>query len=502
LKPENDGQADATFCLSIDGFRVPVIQMVQYFKLGSWDRFILLLLLYGLLQAPFLLFSQDILVPEILWIRLGERLADGWRLYAQILDETAPIPAMVYALLAKLGLLDHHILRYLASFLVLMQALWFNQMAHRFQLVTERNYLIAFFYLIFSHLGPDCFSLSPVLMANTFVLFAFSRFFKILKDGASSDDAMVLGLLLGLSVLCYQPAVLFILPIYLSALFFTGLKPNQYLLILVAMLLPLGGVYTFFTVGGGESEFWTCFLSPFRIRFLMSLIGWELSLGLGGILLLVSLAGWAAANQNSRINFQRLGFTVFFFSVIMAFLTIFLGTVQSTDQLLFLVPHAAFFMAQFMLYTKGVLMQEIYSLLVCALLVSGFYGMVDVTFGKQILGHRLYLDNPPKGFTANFQNRDIMVLDNDFRFYKYNKPATRFFRYYLADINPNASQTFEGLIFWYQCLAENPPRLIYDPHMLIPALAVRMPEFGRCYRATFYPNLYEVIPGRKFGMQK
>jgi len=339
-------------------------------------------------------------------------------------------------------------------------------------------------------------------MANTFVLFAFSRFFKILKDGASSDDAMILGLLLGLAVLCYQPAVLFIFPLYLSALFFTGLKPNQYLLVLVAMLLPLGGVYAFFTVGGGESEFWTCFLAPFRIRFLMSLIGWDLSLGIGGILLLVSLAGWAAANQNSRVNFQRLGFTVFFFSLVMAFLTIFLGTVQSTDQLLFLVPHAAFFMAQFMLYTRGVLMQEIYSLLACALLISGFYGMVDVTFGKQILGHKMYLENPPKGFTANFRNRDILVLDNDFRFYKYNKPATRFLRYYLADIDPKQIQTFEGLIFWYQCLAENPPRLIYDPHLLIPALAVRMPEFGRCYRATFYPNLYEAIPGRDFGKSR
>jgi len=477
----------------------PAFIMVQYFKLGSWDRFILLLLLFGLLQIPFLLFSENILLPELLWIRLGERISEGWWLYAQTLDETAPIPAMVYAGLAKMGILNFHVLRYLAAFLVLMQALWLNRMVHRYQLVAERNYLLAFFYIVFSHLGPDCFSLSPVLMANTFLLFAISRFFKILKDGPGSEDSMVLGIWLGLGMLCYQPIALFILPVYLSALFFTGLKPNQYLLILAAMLLPMGGVYVIYMINSAETEFWTCFLAPFRLRFLLSLVGWEINLAIGGILLVVSLVGWAIANQNSRINFQRLSFTVFFFSLVISFLSIFLGTVQSTNQLIFLVPHAAFFMCQFMLCTRGILMQEVYSLLVGILFVSGFYGMADPTFGKQILGHNLFVENPPKGFTANFANQNILVLDNDFRFYKFNKPATRFFRYYLSDIEPGYSQTYEGLIFWYQCLSENPPRLIYDPNNLIPALAVRIPEFGKCYRATFYPHLYQAIPGKKFG---
>jgi hypothetical protein len=337
-------------------------------------------------------------------------------------------------------------------------------------------------------------------MANTFVLFALGRFFKILKEGQSNDDSMVLGFWLGLAGLCYQPAYLFIFPLYLSSIFFTNLRLNQYLILFVAMLLPLGFVYTFFLLGGGEAEFLTCFLAPFRLRFFMSFVGWDLILGMGGVLLLISLAGWAIANQNSRVNFQRLGFTVFFFNLVIAFLTIFTGSVQSTDQLIFLVPHAAFFMSQFMLFTKGFLMQEIYNLLVGILLVGGFYGMVDPGFGKQILGHRLFAEEPPKGFVANFKGQDILVLENDFRFYKYNKPATRFFKYYLSDLDPRLSQTHEGLIFWYECLAENPPQLIYDPHELIPALAVRIPEFGKCYKATFYPHLFQVIPNRRFGL--
>jgi len=473
--------------------------MVQYFKLGSWDRLIVLLLLYGLIHAPFLWFSQDIMVPELAWIRLGERLASGWRLYAQVLDETGPVPAMVYALIAKTGFLSFPVLRYLAAVVVLLQALWLNSMVHRYQLVSDRNYLVAFFYIVFAHLGPDCLSLSPVLMANFFVIFALGRFFKLLKEGQNNDDAMVLGFWLGLAGLCYTPAWYFILPLYLSSIFFSGLRLNQYLIILVAMLLPFGFVYTFFLLGGGETEFLTCFLSPFRFRFFTSFVGWDLILGMGGLLLLVSLAGWAVANQNSKVNFQRLGFTVFFFNLVIAFLTIFTGSVQSTDQLIFLIPLAAFFMCQFMLFTKGFLLQEIYSLLVGILLVGGFYGMADPGFGKKILGHRLFVEEPPKGFVANFKGKDILVLDNDFRFYKYNRPATRFFKFYLSDVDARLSQTHEGLIFWYQCLAENPPQLIYDPRELIPALAVRIPEFGRCYRATFYPHLFEAIPNQRFG---
>jgi hypothetical protein len=473
--------------------------MVHYFKLGSWDRFILLLLVFGLLQVPYHLFFQGALVPELYWIRLGERMAQGWRLYAQAQTDTGPFPALVYAGLARLGILDVATLRYLATALVLAQALWLNRMAHKYQLITDRHFLLAFFYLIFAHVGPDALSLSPVLMATTFVLFATGRFFAILKEGSGSDDTVVLGLWLGLAVACYQPAALFLFSFYTSALFFTGLRLNQYLQMLVAMLLPTAGVYVFFLVGGGEAEFWTCFLSPFRFKAIESFVGWDLTIGIGGLLVLISLAGWAVANQNSRVNFQRLGFTVFFFSLIMAVLSIVPGASRSTDQLLFLVPHAAFFATQFMLHTRGFLMQEVLGLVLVLVFAGIFFGMADANFGRQILGHRLLAEDPPKGFMANFTGRSILVLADDARFIKHNPVATRYLRFGIAPTEPGWSQTHEGLIFWYQCLAEDPPALIYDPQQQIPALAVRIPEFGRCYKASFYPHLYEAIPGRRFG---
>jgi hypothetical protein len=473
--------------------------MIQFFKLGSLDRFFLLLIFFGLIHGPFLWISDHIQVPELYWIRLGERLSQGWRLYAQALDETGPLPALIYAGLYRLGLADFHVFRIIGAAMVLLQALWLNQMVHRLQLISERNFLVAFFYLLLIHTGPDSVSLSPVLIANWFLLFATARFFKILKDGASSDDAMVLGLWMGLAFLSYQPSLLFLLPIYISSLLFTGLRPNQYLLMLVAALLPTAGVYAFFLVGGGEREFWTCFLAPINPVSKLNLVDWDLFLGFSVLLILIALTGWVVANQNSRVNFQRLGFTVFFFSLIAAAITLFFGTRLSTDRLIFLVPATSFFAAQFMVYTRGVLFQEILGLFCGILFLGGFYGMSDYSFGKQILGHRLFAEDPPKGFMANFLHRPILVLDEDARFIKYNSLATRFNRYYLSGLNRNLSQTHEGLIFWYQCLAEDAPALIYDPHQFIPQLVVRIPEFGRCYKSSFYPNLYEIRPGKKFG---
>lgn len=475
--------------------------MVQYFKLGSWDRLIILLILFGIMQAPFLLFGDEIQVPELLWITLGKRLADGWRLYAHIADDTGPMAALVYAGLAKLGLANFHTLRYAGSALILVQAFWLNQMARRYQLMNDRNFLVAFFYLIFCHLGPDSVTLSPVSMAITFIIAVYSRLFKMIKVGATSDDAIVLGLALGCAVLCYQPSIIFLIPCYASALFFSGLRINQYLIILVAMLLPVAGVYTFFHVGGGEQDFWRCFMAHFRVGFLISWTGWDLVAGLSGILILVSLAGWVAANRSSRVNFQQIGLSVFFFGLVAAALEIFPGTTQSTYLLLFLVPHAAVFAALFMQFSRSVLVQEIYSLLLIIIFMGGFYGMANPSFGKQILGHSLFVEEPPKGFVANFKNKPILLLSNDFRYYKYNPPATRFFKFYLSDLGKNDSQTIEGLMYWYHCLAENAPAVIYDPEGFVPPLAVRIPEFGKCYRASFYPHLYESLPGRRFGKQ-
>jgi hypothetical protein len=474
--------------------------MIQYFKLGSWDRLILLFVLFGLIQFPFLFLNNHLLLPELLWLRLGERLSSGWRLYAQAMDDTGPLSALVYAGIASIKGVDFHIFRYLGAILIVIQAFWLNQIAQRFQLITERNFLIAFFYVIFSQIGPDAATLSPTLMANTFIIAAYGRIFKLIRFGPDNNDVMYLGLVIGLATLCYQPSVILLFPFYLSALFFSGLRLNQYFIILVAVVVPIAAVYSFFVLGGGESEFWTCFLSPFRIRFLQSWVGWELILGYGGLMVLLSLLGWALANRSSRVNFQLLGYSVFFFGLVGSSFMVFFGTIQTTYQLCFLVPHVAFFMAQFVSFSKSVLVQEILVLFIVFIMVGGFFGMADPSFGKQIFNHQLFVGEPPKGFKVNFENKNLLLLSNDFRYYKYNKSATRFFKFYMSGLNENLSQTHEGLIFWYQCLEENPPELIYDPSGLVPALAVRIPEFGKCYRASFYPKLYEAIPGTRFGL--
>lgn len=475
--------------------------MVQFFKIASWDRLLFLTLLFGLMQAPFLFFGNTILVPELLWIRLGERLSDGWRLYAQVADETGPLPALVYAGLAKFHLADFQLFRYLGSILIFIQALWFNQLVQRYQLLNERNYLVAFFYLLFSHLGPDGVSFSPTLMANTFLIALFGRLFKIIKMGPSPDDAMYLGISLGLGVLCYQPLILFLLPVYLSALFFSGLRINHYFIIAVATLFPSVLVYGFYMVGGGQADFWFCFLAPIRIGYLISWVDWDIILGLGGFLFLLSLSGWFVANQYVKANFQQIGITVFFFGLIAAALLVFPGTIQSTYQLFFLVPFAAFFSAQFIQYSKSWLTQEIVVFLFLVLILGSFFGMSNPGFGRRIFGHQLFVNEPPMGFTANFKGRSLLLLSNEFDYYLYNPPATRFFKFYLSNIKPSDSQSIEGLIYWYQCLAEDPPKLIYDPNGLVPPLAVRIPEITHSYSASFYPSLY-IARVKKFGKAK
>jgi hypothetical protein len=476
--------------------------MIQFFKLGTWDRLVVLCILFALMQGPFLLFGDRIMVPELLWLRLGERLGSGWRLYVQAMDENGPLSALLYAGLARLRLDDFHIYRYLGSGLILAQAIWFNGLCNRYSLFNDRSYLVAFFYIVFSHLGPDGLSLTPALLATSFILLAYGRLFKLIKSGANAEDAMYMGFCLGLAFLFYQPALLFVIPFLVGALFFSGFRLNQYVIVIVASLLPLGFCYSFFVWGGGEQIFWTCLLKPFRIGFLVSWVDWNLMLGLGSFLVLLSLWGWAIANQNSRVNFQQLGFTVFFFGLPVAGLIQFLGSMQSTFLLFFLVPYAAFFIAQLMANTRGILFQEITGLLILIVMLGSFYGMAEPSFGKKIMGHSLYAEEPPKGFVVHFREKPLLLLSDDFRFYKYNPAAGSLFKFYLSGIRPEYAKTYEGLIFWYQVLAEDPPALIYDPNDLIPAIAVRIPEFGKCYKASFYPHLYEKIPRRIFGKKE
>jgi hypothetical protein len=220
------------------------------------------------------------------------------------------------------------------------------------------------------------------------------------------------------------------------------------------------------------------------------------------VMLLISLAGWFYSNQNSRVNFHRLGFNVFFFSAITGFVTIFFSSIRTGEGLLLLLPQAAYFMAQFVLHSRNRLLNEGLGLGISILFLGGFYLTSQPSASGKNRWNGLFFQDAPKGFTANFSGKSLLLLSNDFRYYSHNPPSSRFFRFYLSGIRRQDSRTYEGLMYWYLCLAENPPQLIYDPYGFIPDLALHMPEFGQCYRASFYPNLYEAIPGKSFGSGK
>jgi hypothetical protein len=479
--------------------------MIQLFRIGSADRLLLLLGFYALLHLPYLIFNDHILVQELLRLRLGERLADGWRLYVQAADDTAPLPALLYGLLAKAGLCDFRFLRFFAALLIWYQAMWFNRMAVRYQLVSDRNYLIAFFYLIFIHCSADACSLSPALLGLTFFLYAFGHFFRILKDGANSEDAMLTGLWLGLAGICFQPFLILLIPVFLSAILFSGLRINDYFLILAASLLPSLCFYGFFLFQGGTDDFLSCFLAGFQLTPSLSFIHPGLLLSIASVLLFLSLAAWVFANQNSRVNLQRLGFNVFFFSSLTAFGAVFIGSVRMGESLLLLVPATAFFCAQFTLLSRRMLLNELAGLIIILLFATAFYQQSQPQGALAAYNRDLFLKEPPKGFVVNFRSKSILLLSNDFRFYTGNKAATRFFRYYQSGLRKEMTNTYEGLIYLYQCLEEDPPAIIYDPSGYMDRVAVHMPEFRRCYRSSFYPGLYERVPGAIFGrnsMQK
>jgi len=473
--------------------------MIQIFKAGSSERLVLLAGFFILMHGPFLFWNDNPLVQEVLRMRLGERLMQGWRLYAQVSDETGPLPAMLYAFLAKFGLMNFRAQRVLAAILLWQQAIGFNQMARRHQLVSERNFLFAFFYIVLAHVSVDAVSLSPALIACSFLITTHGVLFRILKDGANPDDAMKMGLWLGLAFVSYQPAIIFIFPIFLAALLFSGMRVNHYLITAAATFLPCLSAYLFFQMSGGKSEFLHCFSAPFRLQPLSSLVSLQDLLMPALAMTAIAVLSWVYANQNSKVNFHRLGFNVFFFSALAGFLSIFFSSFRTGEGLLLLLLPTAGLMAQFVLHCRKRMLYEGPGILLMVIIMTGFYLNSGPDAKGGLSWNTLYMEKAPKGFSANFKGKSLLLLCDDFRYYEYNPVATRFFRHYLSNLNRKLSDTYEGLIFWHQCLSEDPPQLIYDPSGYIPELALHMPEFGRCYRMTFYPNLYEAIPGTTFG---
>ncbi|MEO6686311.1 MAG: hypothetical protein ABIN24_10105, partial [Dyadobacter sp.] len=207
------------------------------------------------------------LIPELSWMLVGEQMNHGFMLYRDVWDNVSPFSGLTYWLIDSLFGRAQWAYQLAAAGLGIIQILYFNYVIYSREVFPERTYIPGALYAIFLNISFDLGTLSPMLMANTFLLFAFGLIVKILVKREATNQVFEMGLYIGIATLFYLPASLFMVWAFLALLFYTGATIRHHLLGLFGSIFPLLMVLLFFYMNDGiESLNRNLLTSVFQVK--------------------------------------------------------------------------------------------------------------------------------------------------------------------------------------------------------------------------------------------
>ena len=455
--------------------------MLSFFKVNAVYQIFSLLILLILMRLPMYLAGIPELIPELQWMLVGEQINKGFVMYAQIWDNTAPLSALVYAGLDGLFGRSQSVFQFAALAVVAFQAIYFNVMINNRDILSKRNYVPGLFYLLFLNISFDCSTLSPVLMATTFVLLSFGTLVKQISRLQATDEVFEIGFLIGIAFLFYPPAFIFIFWAIASLAFFSGATLRQYSLAIFGFLFPILLTALYFYLDGSHTAFVRNFLSSvIQIRqynlndFKSLLVTLLLPFGFGtlGFLRLVNAFGF----NNFQVRCQQVMMLWAMAGIISIGLMPFLAPMQ----FIIFTPALAFFAINFFNSMKKQWLAELIFLgLFGAILLIQYQAVYVTRNGGFVQLENLKLK---ENKDIKIKNKRVLVLGDGMEEYKDNYAATPYLNWNLAKYELENLDNYDNVISILRNFEQDSPDIIIDKVNLAPKLFKRIPALERRYK--------------------
>lgn len=177
------------------------------------------------------------------------------------------------------------------SFLIFIQATLLNRICGVNKITRENSLLPGLFLVLLSSLSLSFLALSPIMLANFFLLIAIHNFFLSSKDSGTASRIFNTGFFTSVAAFCFQPYLIFIIVFFVGMALLRSFKWTERIQMLTGIIVPylllliLGFVFdqiplivklqwnnllAFVNTFAGLS--WTAFI-PFSYYFLSLLIG-------------------------------------------------------------------------------------------------------------------------------------------------------------------------------------------------------------------------------------
>lgn len=465
--------------------------MVQFFRTNDPFRILGLIFLFGLCRLPLFMYKIPLSIQELNWMILGEKLSKGFLLYQDIWENTAPLSALTYSLMHISFGKSQLAYQIVALIIAFGQAIFFNYICRKNELYNEKSFLPGAIYLILMNLFFDFFTLSPVLLASTCLLFAIDNVLYHIKQETTDTGIFNTGFYISLASLFYLPCLSFILFPIFAFLLFSRTSFRQYFVLLIGYSFPTGITLLYFYWYDAQTAFMSNFVFSYIYLQAESIYSAPVFMViLIAPLTLVGMAIMSLIGSNKHINYQVICQQLMFFWILLALAIFTFSEKKGAYQLIPVVPAMAFFIIHYLIATKKKFIKEI---AFWSLSISTLYVTYDSLYGG-ILEHTII--NTDETFVKNYQydhlikNSKIVVLGHNHSIFRYNSLSTPYLNWGLSEKHFGNLDSYNNVVGIYENFKNDLPDYIIDDEEIISKVFDRIPQLQATYELSNYENVY------------
>jgi hypothetical protein len=272
---------------------------------------------------------------------------DGF-LYAELLKALQPTGAVlpvIYTIIAYL--------------LLFTQAVTFNGLINGQKLFTSPNYLLALSYILISSIVPEWNVLSPALIINTILVWAWPYMVGLFNHPKPKNVLFNIGFGFALCSFVYFPSIYLLVLLFIALFLFRPFYLTEWLIALLGILTPVYFLLVYFFVWDHWDQVNTI-IRPQYFKLPVLHINWRFYVTISLVAFPVVVGFLFSANYSSRLLVQtRKSWSFMMFYLIIALIIPFINSSAGlSNWVLSLIPLSLFY-AAFYFYPQNKRLPEI-----------------------------------------------------------------------------------------------------------------------------------------------
>ena len=122
--------------------------------------------------------------------------------------------------------------------IILLQAIRLNILLNEYKMFQYNSFTTAMSYILLTGFFPQWATISPALIANTFVIWIFIQLSKLYNNPLPKSLLFNTGLIIGAAILCYQPTAMLIAVVFFALAIVRPFIISEWFVLLIGIIMP------------------------------------------------------------------------------------------------------------------------------------------------------------------------------------------------------------------------------------------------------------------------